>query len=132
MQDVRTVIKESEGGAVLTPTKHMFERKGRIVVTRPPSLDKEAFFDTSVDAGAEEVHMEGGEISILYTEPQLMSGVLEALKNSEHGLQVEAANVVWRPVENTLAEVPSDNVLPKLLEQLRELPDVQEIFLNVR
>ena len=130
LQEIRTIVKDS--GARVTSTKHLFERKGRIIVSKPESVDDEAFFDIAVDAGAADIEVDDSGSPVLYTEPQLMSEVLEALSKTKHSLQIESAGIVWHPLEDTLTEDPGGHVVPRLLEQFEEVNGVEEIFLNIK
>lgn len=130
LQEIRTIVKDS--GARITPTKHLFERRGRIVVTKAEDLDEEAFFDIAVDAGATDIDVDDSGSPVLYTEPQLMSEVSEALSRSKHSLQIESAEIIWHPLEDAMTDNPGGDVIPRLLEQFDEIIGVQEIFLNIK
>lgn len=130
MQEIRTIVKDS--GARISPTKHLFERRGRLIVSKPKALGSGALFDIAVEAGATDVELGNEESPVLYTEPEAISEVSARLSDSEHSLQVESAEMVWHPLEDTMTDDPGGNVLSNLLYQFHEVLGVQEVFLNVR
>ncbi len=127
VSDVRSIIKK-HGGSLGAPgsVTYMFQQKGEIVVPRD-ATDEETIFDLAVEAGAEEV-ADGGDTWEIRTAPEDFSAVSAAVRAA--GLAPERAELTMLP--NTTTPV-SDEDTPKLLRLLDDLndhDDVQQVFAN--
>ena len=130
LQDIRTVAKDN--GAVMTPTKHLFERRGMIVMTPPDTLDDGALFDMAIEAGASDIDKVEGGAWVVYTNPTDLTDVSEVLSDGDRGIRIDSAELTWVAVEDTMSEDPGGKVISQLIEQLEEGHGVQEIHLNIR
>ena len=125
--DLRNILRKgggtmAEAGAVAW----MFEQKG--ILTLPnDKADYDELFMTAVDAGAEDVVDEDGMFEVR-TEPKVFQQVYDALQAL--GLSFERAEVTMLP---TATKAVSDADAPKvlkLLEDIQDNDDVQEVYAN--
>lgn len=106
LSDMRLAIKES-GGSV-TPTGHLFERRGRIVFEKPTDMDDSNIFDLAIEAGATDVDIEEDGDVIVLAESSQTTTVANALEQSSD-LRVKRADIIWDPKEDMMVDVtPSD------------------------
>ncbi|MEN6642654.1 MAG: YebC/PmpR family DNA-binding transcriptional regulator [Armatimonadia bacterium] len=125
--DLRNILRKAggsmaEAGAVVW----MFEQKG-ILTIPSDKADYDELFMTAVDAGAEDVTEEDGMYEIR-TEARAFQQVYDALR--EMGLEFERAEVTQLP---TATKEVSDEDAPrvlKLLEDIQDNDDVQEVYAN--
>ena len=110
--EMKLAIKES--GGTMTPTSHMFDRKGRIVLAGSEGLGEEEIFDKAVEAGAIDVHMEGNGKIIVYAESSCTTAVADALAAS-CGLNIESLDIIWDPKADMMVDVASPEMLDSFL-----------------
>ena len=110
--DLKLAIKES--GGTVTPTSHMFERKGKIVFEGSNGIEEEEIFDQAVDAGAIDVQMEEGGKVIVYAKSSHTTAVADAVAASS-GLKIESYDIVWEPKEDMMVDLTSPEVLDGFL-----------------
>ncbi|KAI9783711.1 MAG: hypothetical protein M1816_001192 [Peltula sp. TS41687] len=135
LQDLRTIIKQHEGN--VTPTGYMFSKRGRVVFEPRRSdgslVDAEDVLDEAVEAGAEDVQVDGEENIVVYTEPSKTVAVASALSKT-HTLKVARSDIIWDPNLDTLVCIESEttvNHLLAFLEDLQDEPSVQGVYMNV-
>lgn len=105
----------------------MFEKKGQIQVDKK-SISEDRLMDMALEAGAEDVVEDENEFQVL-TAPESFDAVKDALTQS--GLTILDSSVSMIP-KNTV-EVTEETVaraLMKLLENLEDHDDVQNVFAN--
>lgn len=105
---------------------YMFNQVG--LLSLEPGADEERVMEIAIDAGAEDVVVNGdGSIDVL-TDPADYNGVKDAMDSA--GLRLELAEVTLRSsVATELGEKEADSML-KLLETLEDLEDVQNVYSN--
>ena len=105
----------------------MFDRKGSIIVNKEET-DEETLMDLVLDAGAEDV-IEEDELFQVITEPDDFDAVRDAVDNA--GIAMIEAGVSMIP-QNTVevAEEKTAKSLMKLMENLEDNDDVQDVFAN--
>ena len=112
LNDIKFAIKES--GGTMTPTSHMFDRKGKIVFEGSKDVGEEEIFDQAIEAGATDIQMEDDGKVVVYAESSQTTAVAEILTKSS-GLKVESLNIVWDPKEDMMVDVASPLVLDSFL-----------------
>ena len=127
VSDLRTTL--SRGGGNLGESGSVawqFESKGLIVLD-VDDADPEEIALSAIDAGAEDVRVEGRLVEV-YTAPTELEKVRRQLQDA--GLTVASAELSMLP-KNTLAldEHAAMQAL-RLLDQLEELDDVQKVYSN--
>ena len=105
----------------------MFERKGSMTVNAE-GMDPEAVALEAIDAGAEDVKVEGNTVEI-YTLIEDLQKVRDAL--IERNYEVEDAELGWVP--KTLFQPDQKTAVQnlRLIESLEELDDVQAVHSNL-
>jgi YebC/PmpR family DNA-binding regulatory protein len=103
----------------------IFEKKGAIVVDG--SRYGEDDLIGAIDAGAEDVREDGGQLRVL-SDPSDLSAVREALEAS--GVEIESAGLVTEPKSTVEVKGNDAERLLKLLDALDEQDDVDEVFAN--
>lgn len=125
--DIRNCLGRN-GGSLGTSgsVAWQFERKGQVVVSAA-GTSEEAVFEAALDAGAEDVILEGDEYIVTCPMPAF-NAVQEGIKAA--GLEVSSAELAWI-AKNEVAIAGSDaSKLLKLLDALEELDDVQKVHTN--
>lgn len=112
MADLRYLIKEA-GGSV-SPTSHLFEKRGRVVLENPRCLTEEDVFDQAIEAGATDIKLdEEGNIEI-FTEPAQTMAAARAL-SGELGIDVKSSDIVWDPKEDSMVQAEDPDRLSSFL-----------------
>lgn len=105
-----------------------FEKKGTITL-KGNNLNFDEIFMVAAEAGADDVLDEHGTI-IVYTPRDMLAAVEDALSSA--GYEVDEAQLRWMPKNET--ELPTDKALQnmRLMEQLEELDDVENVATNLQ
>jgi len=103
-----------------------FESKGVIVLPKD-AVDEETLFDTAVEAGAEDV-LDEEDTWEVRTDPQDFAAVLEAIQAA--GLEPDRAEVTMIPKTTTPVDDKEAPKLLRLLDNLNEHDDVQQVYAN--
>jgi transcriptional/translational regulatory protein YebC/TACO1 len=130
LQDLRHIIKES--GGTVTPTKYLFERKGKIVFEKKEGLSLDDYLETAIDAGATDIEADEDGRMVVFTEHTETKQVAEALSGATD-LTIEISGVVLVPNGDTMVTIDCDETaaqLEEVLQSIREEPSVQEIYIN--
>ena len=126
-QDVRSAFN-GNGGKLAEPgaVAWMFEPKGVVLVPSADTTEDDVFM-IAADAGAEDVRA-GEESFEVITPTSAMKAVHEALEAA--GIAVESSELTQLPKTTIeLDEADAKKVL-KLVDELEELDDVQEVYAN--
>lgn len=126
-QDVRSAFNGS-GGKLAEPgaVAWMFEPKGIVLVPAADTTEEDVFL-VAADAGAEDVRNAGESFEVV-TPPEAMKAVHEALEAA--GISVESSELTQLPKTTVeLNEADAKKVL-RLLDDLEELDDVQDVYAN--
>ena len=112
LNDIRALIRDFGGTA--TPTTHMFDRKGKIVLEGHKSMTEEEIFDQAIEAGAIDVQMEEDGKVVVFAEYSQTTAVADALAASS-GLEVVSSDIIWDPKEDMMVDVASPEILDGFL-----------------
>ena len=125
--DVRATMKK-HGGNLGAPgsVTWMFVPKG-VIIAPSEGTDEEAVFLAAVEAGAEDVQSDDGNWEV-HTAPEDLLRVAEALR--EAGVNPERAEVTMLPTTATPVSDAEAPKLIKLLDELNDNDDVQQVFAN--
>ena len=106
----------------------MFDTKGMIIVAKSDDVDEEALMMDALDSGADDFNGEGDFYEIS-TEPNDFHAVRDALEAK--GYKFESASIEKIP-QNTITLTDEHDILmmEKLIENLEDNDDVQEIYHN--
>ncbi len=125
--DVRNAFSKF-GGAMAEPgaVGWQFSRRGVILV--PGALDEETVMGIALDAGAEDIEVDGGSWKIL-TDPSVVYDVQSALETA--GIEVQSAESTM--VSSTTIEVTSvedAKQILRIMDMLEDNDDVQDVYAN--
>ncbi len=109
----------AEGGAVMW----QFTRKGMVLVPQEQVADEDEFFLVAADAGAEDIEF-SDPVEVICALDDFQA-VQEAL--SDAGYNFEEANLIYDANNQMDLEVKEAMQVLKLVEQLEELDDVQNV-----
>ena len=112
LNELKIAIRQS--GGTITPTTHMFDRKGKIVFEASRGSEEEEIFDQAVEAGAIDVQTEEDGKMVVYTEPSHTAAVADKVATSS-GLNVQSLDIVWDPKEDMMVDVASPEMLDRLI-----------------
>ncbi len=106
----------------------MFDTKGMIIVAKTDDVDEETLMMDALDSGADDFNGEGDFYEIS-TDPDDFRAVRDALE--EKGYKFESASIEKIP-QNTITLTDEHDILmmEKLIENLEDNDDVQEIYHN--
>lgn len=105
----------------------MFELKGLLVMAETDGVDEVKLLELAMEAGAENVHPEKDSYEII-TAPE----DLEAVRNFCHErVPVASAEIVYLPKNTITISGENEAVVLKLIEDLDEHDDVQNIYTNI-
>lgn len=106
----------------------LFEKKGQLLIEKIDSIDEDDLMMEAIEAGAEDVISEEGIYEII-TEPEDFADVHTVLEAS--GYQFVSAEITMIPTtEATLTDEEIVKHIEKLLDQLEDDDDVQNVYTN--
>jgi YebC/PmpR family DNA-binding regulatory protein len=126
--DVRHAFDKNDGnlgtsGAVAW----LFERRG-VVLVPAESVDEDELTLAAAEGGADDVALDGSTFEIV-SAPEALAAVREAIEAA--GFSVDSAELTMRP--KTTVEVAEESAAKKILrliDQLEENDDVQDVYAN--
>lgn len=101
-----------------------FERKGYLTL-KDTVADQDELFLVAADAGAEDVSFDDGEAEI-YTELEAFARVRDTL--AEMGYSLDEARAIYAPKNPVTLDKPQAVQVLRVLDQLEELDDVQNVY----
>jgi YebC/PmpR family DNA-binding regulatory protein len=105
----------------------LFERKGYISVV-PSDGNAEDLALMAIDAGAEDVKIYEDLVEV-YTKMEDLQRVKDALAESE--IEIDSAELSWVPKSTLQLDAKSTLQNMRLIDELEELEDVQEVYSNL-
>lgn len=131
LQDMNQVVKKAKGAP--TSSKFFFSRVGRVVLGKGESgVDVDQIMDAAIEAGAEDIEEGEDDTIVVWTQPTGTMQVCQAL-GDKYSLEILSSDIMWTANEDTKTKLNSSEALvefAELLEQLRELPEVQAVYSN--
>lgn len=125
---VRSLFTKSGGNLAETgAVSFMFERKG-LVVYKPDVADADTMIEHAIEAGAEDVESseDGHDIYCGDTDLNEVSKALEAALGES-----ETTKLIWKPTTMTELDLEGAEKLMRLIENLEDDDDVQNITTNM-
>jgi YebC/PmpR family DNA-binding regulatory protein len=125
---VRSLFTKSGGNLAETgAVSFMFERKG-LVVYKADVADADTMFEHAIEAGAEDVESseDGHDIYCGDTDLNEVSKALEAALGES-----ETTKLIWKPTTMTELDLEGAEKLMRLIENLEDDDDVQNITTNM-
>jgi len=124
--DVRHIFTKN-GGSLGEPgsVAYLFDKKGVIVIDGARYSEDDLM--VAVEAGAEDISTDEGVFEVV-TEPSDFTSVREALEQA--GVEIESAEVAYRPSSLVPLEEGPAKTLMKLIELLEDNDDVSAVHAN--
>ncbi|HEX4837997.1 MAG TPA: YebC/PmpR family DNA-binding transcriptional regulator [Solirubrobacteraceae bacterium] len=124
--DVRHAFSKY-GGSLGEPgsVAYLFEKKGTIAIDAAPYSEDDLM--VAVEAGAEDISTDEGVFEVV-TQLGDFGPVRRALE--EAGIEIESAELAYRPTSLVPIDESQTVRLMKLIEALDELDDVDEVYAN--
>jgi YebC/PmpR family DNA-binding regulatory protein len=125
--DVRRCFNK-HGGNLSEPgsVAWMFTKRGVVLVPKA-SVEEDAVLDLALSAGAEDVKAEGDSWEITCA-PADLDGLRTAIEDA--GLAVESAEASMQPNTTVLLDGPTAERVLRLIDELEDSEDIQEISSN--
>ncbi|MBK1721705.1 YebC/PmpR family DNA-binding transcriptional regulator [Thiocystis violacea] len=105
---------------------YLFTKQG--IISFQPGTDEDVVMEAALEAGAEDVVVNDDASLDVVTTPETFASVKEAL--GQAGLDTEAAEITYNAATQVELDQETAEKLLKLVEQLEELDDVQEVYHN--
>lgn len=123
MEDLRLLVKEA--GGTVTPTSHLFERRGHIILKSDQVLEEERMLDQVLDAGALDMELKGDRKSLsVYTKPNETASVARSLSASLR-LGLDSYEIIWVARPESVVEVEDVEEEARLpLEEIISTPQL--------
>jgi YebC/PmpR family DNA-binding regulatory protein len=126
VSDVRSIFTKCNGNmGEAGCVSWMFDKKGLIVFSGETDFD--ALFEAALEAGAEDVSDEDGQIEVT-TDPGVFFDVRDALEKA--GFKSESAEVTMIPQTMVKLEGKQAESMLKMMERLEDNDDVQNVYAN--
>jgi YebC/PmpR family DNA-binding regulatory protein len=126
VSDVRSIFSKCNGNmGEAGCVAWLFDKKGLIVY--PKGTDFDALFEAALEAGADDVVDEDGQIEVV-TEPSAFIEVREALGKA--GFKHESADITMIPQTMVKLEGKQAESMLKLMDRLEDNDDVQNVYAN--
>jgi YebC/PmpR family DNA-binding regulatory protein len=124
--DVRHAFSKN-GGSLGEPgsVAYLFDKKGAIVIDAERYSEDELM--VAVEAGAEDISTDEDVFEVV-TEPSDFAPVRKAL--DEHGVEMESAELVYRPSSVVPVDEANAGKLMRLIESLEDSDDVSAVHAN--
>ena len=127
--DVRHAFSKNGGNMGTSGcVSFMFDKKGQIIIEKTDDIDEDELMMLVIDAGADDFVVEEDGYEVI-TEPEFFSAVNEMI--IESNINPISAQIKMLP--QTMTELTSEediNKMEKLLDQLEDDDDVQNIYHN--
>lgn len=105
----------------------MFDKKGWIPVKKQDA-EEEILMEAALEAGAEDIKDEGGDVFEVITPPEIFDAVCAAL--DEAGIVYEGAEVTMLPQANVTLTGTDAEKMFKLMTALDDHDDIQKVHTN--
>lgn len=107
----------------------LFTRKGLLLIARNDELDEDSLMEMALEAGAEDLDTEDEEYYRVYTVPEDLHLVKEAIE--QQGAEVESAQIDMEPSTTTRLEGKAATQMIKLMDAFDDHDDIQNFWANV-
>src|SRR5688572_8607525 len=126
--DLRSTLEKNGGNlAARGAVAFQFTKQG-VVTVKSDAVDEEKLMELALDAGAEDVRSEGGEVFEVITPPTAFIRVKEAISAAD--IPVEAAEITHLPNSTVAIDGEAAQKLLRLVELLEDNDDVQSVSHN--
>jgi YebC/PmpR family DNA-binding regulatory protein len=106
----------------------LFTRKGLLLVARGDLLDEDTLLEQALEAGAEDLDTDDSDFYRIYTAPDELHQVKEALETA--GVVVETAEIDMEPSTTQQLEGKQAQQMIRLMDAFDDQDDVQNVWAN--
>ena len=126
--ELRSLLTRQGGSAAgAGSVSWLFQKKGVITISAP-QLDENRLMEIVLEAGAEDLKVEGGHATVT-TSPQALEPVKQALQQA--AIAVDTAELTMVPSSTVRVEDPVQaKALLALLDRLEDHDDTQHVYAN--
>lgn len=126
--EIRAILANNGGNLAGAGSVSWLFQKHGLVTLRADGKTEDAWTELALDAGADDIKVEGDTVS-LFTSPQQLESVKAALQKA--GLTWESADLTSVPSSTVRVENPAQaKALLGLLDELEEHEDTQHVYAN--
>ncbi|KAL8797428.1 MAG: hypothetical protein Q9182_007192 [Xanthomendoza sp. 2 TL-2023] len=105
-EDLRLLVKEA--GGTVTPTSHLFERRGHIILNSDRELEEDRVLEQVLEAGALDMEVKADRKSLsVYTEPNETASIARSLSTSL-ALRLGSYEIIWVARPDFIVEVKDE------------------------
>lgn len=104
LSDIRRLIKEL--GGTVTPTSHMFERRGRVILECEEGLAEEDAMELVLSAGAVDMEIQDDNTLCVFTDPTHTASIARLLSASPR-VKLKGYEIIWHPNPETSIDIDS-------------------------
>ncbi|KAL8670284.1 MAG: hypothetical protein Q9168_005168 [Polycauliona sp. 1 TL-2023] len=133
-EDLRLLMKEA--GGMVTPTSHLFDRRGHVRLESDSELKEEHIMEQVLEAGAIDMELADDRKSLsVYTEPNETASIAQRLSRSL-GLTLENSEIMWIARSESMVDIDEIEEEPRLafhevIGQIEGDSSVQAVYHNV-
>ncbi|KAL8734548.1 MAG: hypothetical protein Q9166_001448 [cf. Caloplaca sp. 2 TL-2023] len=123
LEDLRLLVKEA--GGMVTPTSHLFDRRGHITFMSKKELEEERIMEQVLEVGALDMEIKEDRRSLsIYTEPNETASIAQSLSASL-GLSLSSYEIIWVARPESLVDVgeAEEEEARLSLEEIISTPD---------
>jgi YebC/PmpR family DNA-binding regulatory protein len=126
--EVRHAFDKNDGNlGTFGAVAWLFERRG-VMMVAADGVDEDELTLAAADGGADDVALDGSTYEIV-SAPEALTAVREAVESA--GFSVDSAELTMRPKTTVeVADESSAKKILRLMDQLEENDDVQDVFAN--
>ncbi|KAL9609443.1 MAG: hypothetical protein Q9167_005798 [Letrouitia subvulpina] len=104
LSEIRCLIKEL--GGTITPTSHMFERRGRVILEYEEGLAEEDAMELVINAGAVDMEIQDSNTIRVFTDPAHTASIARLLSASPR-VKLKGYEMIWHPNPETSIDIDS-------------------------
>lgn len=106
----------------------MFDRKGEIIIEKTDDISEDELMETALENNAQDFVVED-DCFVIYTDTADFSTVKEALSSKYEFI---SADIKLIPETYTTIDESNEKMMEKLLDQLEDDDDIQNVFHNIK
>ena len=126
LTDIKTILKKI--GGQMTSVGYLFQNVGIITLSAAQTRSVDDIELLAIDSGAEDIERDG-DMLVIYTEPKNLKSIETALEKNT--VSIENSTLGYRPHQKYTLPEDARESYERLLEQLDEQEDVQDVYDNL-
>jgi YebC/PmpR family DNA-binding regulatory protein len=126
--DLRAIFERNGGNLATTGSVAFQFNKRGIITIKADAVSEDRLMEVALDAGAEDVTGEGGEVFEVLTSPVAFQKVRDAIAAAE--IPIEGADIAHVPTTTVAVDADTAATVLKLIDALDDNDDVQTVAHN--